>query len=166
MKKLLIGLIAIGLATQFSFSQIVELPEVTLDFNDKYLTAVTSDDVPLDVMNLEKEVAYFNIVKSDLYNEENHSYKVSFYIPEGSIMAFYNTEGKIKRTIERFKKVKLPRTILTAVLGGYPNWEIADNAYRVDYYDRSGIAKKQYRVKLKNANNTLTVKFDENGEYL
>ena len=143
-----------------------KIGKVTLDINEKYLTAVTSGEVPMDVQNLEKEVAYFNVVESDLYNEDNHSYKVSFYIPEGSIMAFYNQDGKINQTIERFKDVKLPRTVLTAVLESYPNWEIIEDAYRVDYYDKSGIAKKQYRVKLKNHSKTMTVKFDENGEYL
>ncbi len=166
MKKLLIGLLALGFTTQFMFSQEIELSEVYLDVNYQYLDAIASEDVAESVQMLEKEVAYYDLKESDLYNNEYDKYRVSFFIPEGHIIAAYNKVGKIIRTTERFKNIKLPKTILRSILEQYPNWEIVEDAYEVDYTDKSGIARKQYKVKLMNGKKKIVEKFDENGEYL
>ena len=173
MKKLLIGLLVFGLTTQFMFSQVVELAEVHLDVNYKYLNAIESQDVAVPVKNLEKKVAFYDLKASAVYNDPHDSYqdvygtyRVQFAIPEGTILAIYDKEGKITRTIERFKNIELPNSILMAVAEQYPNWNIEEDSYKVDYYGKSGIAIKQYNIKLKNEKKRKTVKLDANGEYL
>lgn len=169
MKKSLIGLLVFGLATQFMFSQVVkpiELSEVNVSVNYKYLDAIDSKEVAVPVKMLEEKVAYYNLKESDLYSDEYDTYQVSFFIPEGRIVAAYDSDGKILRTIERFKNVKLPRSVIVSVTKNYPKWKIVEDAYKVDYYGKSGIAKKQYKVKLKNRDKKMTVKLDEDGEFL
>lgn len=166
MKKLMLGLSVIGFAIQLIHSQEIELPEVNLDVNHVYLNAIESKEVPEIVQMLEKEVAFYDLKVSDFYNDEYDNYTVSFYIPEGSIIAAYNTEGKILSTVERFKNIKLQKKIVTSILEQYPNWEIVENVYKVDYYDKNGIARKQYNIKLKNSNKHKTVKVDGDGDLL
>ena len=166
MKKLMLGLLVFGLTTQFMNSQEIELSEVRIDVNYKYLDAIDSKEVALSVRKLEEEVAFYNLKESDLYNDEYETYKVSFYIPKGMIIAAYDKNGKITRTIERFKNVKLPKSISETIMSQYPNWSFVEDTYKVDYYGKSGRAIKQYRVKLKNEKKRKTVKFDGNGEYL
>lgn len=169
MKKSLIGLLVFGLATQFMFSQVVkpiELSEVNVSVNYKYLDAIDSKEVAVPVKMLEEKVSYYNLKESDLYSDEYDTYQVSFFIPEGRIVAAYDSDGKILRTIERFKNVKLPRSVIVSVTKNYPKWKIVEDAYKVDYYGKSGIAKKQYKVKLKNRDKKMTVKLDEDGEFL
>ena len=101
-----------------------------------------------------------------MYNDEYDNYRVSFFIPEGRIIAAYNKVGKILGTTERFKNIKLPKTVLRSILEQYPNWEIVEDAYKVDYADKSGIARKQYKVKLMNGGKKIVEKFDENGDIL
>ena len=162
----MLGLLVFGLTTQCMFSQEIELSEVRLDSNYKYLDAIDSKETPLSVKELEEEVAFYNLKESDLYSDEYDGYKVSFYIPKGSIVATYDKDGKILRTIERFNNVKLPRSILEGIAQRYPDWSIAEDAYKVDYYGDRGIAKKQYKVKLENENIRKTLKFNGNEEYL
>ncbi len=169
MKKLLLGLFVFGLATQFMFSQVVkpiELSEVNVTVNYKYLDAIDSKEVAVPVKMLEQEVAYFNLKESDLYSDEYDTYQVSFFIPQGRIVAAYDSDGKILRTIERFKNIKLPRSVIVSITKNYPKWKIVEDAYKVDYYGKSGIAKKQYKIKLKNRDKKMTVKVDEDGEFL
>ena len=169
MKKSLIGLLVFGLATQFMFSQEVkpiELSEVNVSVNYKYLDAIDSKEVAVPVKMLEEKVSYYNLKESDLYSDEYDTYQVSFFIPEGRIVAAYDSDGKILRTIERFKNVKLPRSVIVSVTKNYPKWKIVEDAYKVDYYGKSGIAKKQYKIKLKNRDKKMTVKVDEDGEFL
>jgi len=169
MKKLMLGLFVFGLATQFMFSQVVkpvELSEVNVAVNYKYLDAIDSKEVAVSVKTLEEQVAYFDLKESDLYNDEYNTYKVSFYIPEGKIVAAYDSDGKILRTIERFKNIKLPRSVVVSVSKNYPKWKIVEDAYKVDYFGNTGIAKKQYKIKLKNRDKKMTIKVDEDGEFL
>ena len=58
---------------------------------------------------LEEKVAMFDLRSSEYYNDEYDTYYVSFYIPDGKILAAYDKEGKLVRTIEKFKNVKLPK---------------------------------------------------------
>lgn len=166
MKKLTLGVLIFGLATQFVFSQIIELSEVIITANYKYLDAVSSEEVAVPVKKLEQEVALYNVKDSDLYSDEYDTYTISFYIPQGNIVAAYDSDGKIIRTIERFKNVQLPNTVLMAVTERFPNWKIVKDAYKVNYHDDFGITKKEYKIKLENGDKTLTVKVDDNGAFL
>ncbi|MBT8394084.1 MAG: nicotinate-nucleotide adenylyltransferase [Flavobacteriaceae bacterium] len=169
MKKLVIGLLIFGLATQFMFAQVVkpvELSEVVVSVNYKYLDAIDSKEVAVPVKLLEEKVAYFNLKESELYSDEYDTYQVSFFIPEGKIVAAYDQNGKILRTIERFKNIKLPKDVVASIVDRFPKWRIVEDAYKVDYYGKSGIAKKQYKVKLKNKDKKMVVKLDEDGEFL
>jgi len=166
MKKYIIGLIIFGLTTQL-FAQIIELPEVVITaVNYKYLNAVDTDNSAIDVKMLREQVAFYDLKKSDLYGDEYDTYTISFYIPDGKILAAYDKNGKIIRTIERFNNVKLPNTVRDAVIKRFPNWTIIDDVYRVNYHNKKGVTKKQYKVKLENGEETLKIKMNEDGDFL
>ncbi len=162
----MLGLLVFGFTTQFMFSQIIELPDVYLDVNYKYLNAIDSEDVAISVKKIEEEVAFYNLKESDFYSDEYDTYQVSFFIPEGKIVAAYNADGEILRTFEKFKNIKLPIGVHEAILERFPNWTIVKDAYKVNYYGRSGNATKQYKVQLKNKDKKMTVKIDEDGDFL
>ncbi|MCK0178490.1 nicotinate-nucleotide adenylyltransferase [Flavobacteriaceae bacterium S0862] len=166
MKKLILGLFLFGLTTQM-FSQITKLPEVTIKaVNYKYLSAVDANVVDMNVKNLEEQVAMYNVKNTDLYSDEYDSYSVTFYIPDGYIVAAYDDEGNLLRTIERFKDVKLPMNIRNKVTKKYPNWAIASDVYTVKYESKDGIAKKQYKLKLTNSGEVIRIKLDGKGNVL
>ena len=166
MKKLMFGLLVFGLATQFMFSQVFDLPEVNVAVNYKYLDAISSAEVPALVKQLEEEVAYFNFKESDFYNEKDDTFSVAFYIPEGKILAIYNKVGEIVSTRERFINIKLPRQIMRSIIKNYSDWTVVEDSYRVNYNGQNGNVNKQYRVKLKNEKDTKVVKLTENGDIL
>ncbi|MFT4830637.1 MAG: hypothetical protein ACI815_000273 [Psychroserpens sp.] len=168
MKKLLFGLFVFGLASQ-GFSQIVkteQLSEVVVTaVNYKYLNATTNEEVALPVKMLERKAAAYNIKDSELYSDEYDFYTVSFFIPEGKIVAVYNADGQIIRTIEKFKDVRLPETVAKAILNRFPKWEVESDVYLVNYTDEKG-SKKTYKLKLKNGDERMRVKVDESGTFL
>ena len=166
MKKIITGLLVFVLATQFVFTQIIELPEVEVAVNYKYINAISSEELAESVIILEEEVATFNLKDSKFYRDNYDKYTVKFFIPEGKIVAAYDKDGKIIRTIEKFKNIKLPKTILSKISKQYPKWTIVEDTYKVDYNDNSGVAFKRYRIKLKKDNKTATVKFTDDGDYL
>jgi len=162
MKNLLLGLLVLGFTTQFMFSQVEELPEVKLELNYEYLEAIDSENISEVVRELEKKVALYNLTDSDFYNVEYDTYRVSFYAKGGRIVADYDANGKVIETVERFKNVRLPNSVLILVHKQYPDWTIIEDIYRLDYYD--GTAESEYKIKLKNKNKKITIKIDNQND--
>ena len=166
MKRLLIGLLVLGLSPHL-FAQVEELSEVTVyATNYKYLNDVNTEEIAsIPVKMLEREVANYDVKESELYHDDYDEYIISFYIPEGKILAAYDREGNILRTAEKFKNINLPMAVKEAVVGTYPNWSITEDIYLVTYFQNRGLEKK-YKLKLENGNQMIRVKLDEKGNFL
>lgn len=168
MKKLMLILFLFGLLSPL-YAQITEpeeLKEVKLvAVNYKYLDAVTNEEVAVPVKNLEQYVAKYDIKSSEIYHDDYDTYEVSFFIPEGTVLAAYDRDGKLIRTIERYKNVGLPEAVRTAVKEQYPNWTVSKDVYLVNYHDQKG-AEKKYKLKLENGKEVIRIKTDEKGNIL
>jgi hypothetical protein len=168
MKKFIVGLFVLGLASPL-FSQVVKTEElsevVVMAVNYKYLNQVDNTEAAIPVKMLERKAAAYDVTTQDYYQDDFEFYTVSFYIPDGKLVAVYDSEGKIIRTIEKFNNVNLPNAVKKAVLKRYPNWSIVKDVYRVSYAETKG-AKKTYKLKLKNGDKILRIKMNEDGEFL
>ena len=166
MKKLILSYFIIGLALQVN-AQTIELPQTLISVNYKYLNTIDADNTPKLVKKLKDEVIkYKNDELSDLYDDEYDTYKVSFYIPEGSIVAAYDKNGKIIRTIEKYDNVRLPLVVMQAVSTRFPNWGIVQDVYLIKYHCEKDSLKQEYKIKLKNQDEIITVRTDETGNFL
>lgn len=147
-----------------SFAQ--ELPEVTVySYRYKYLNAVDNKEVAQPVKMLEHRAATYDVKNSEYYEDEYDNYFISFYIPDGEILATYDKEGKLLRTAEKFKNVAMPQTVAEAVAKRFPQWHISKDVYLVSYFDEKG-ATKTYKIILENGDKRLRVKTNEKGEFL
>ncbi len=165
MKKLVLILFLIGIISP-NFAQVTqpeELKEVNLvAVNYKYLDAVTKQEVAIPVKKLEQHVARYDIKSSEIYHDDYDTYDIRFFIPEGSILAAYDSDGKLIRTIEKYKNIGIPDAVRKTVREKYPNWSISNNVYLVNYHDLKG-AEKKYKLKLEKGNDVMRIKTDENG---
>lgn len=168
MKKLLLMLFLLGIINPL-FSQITEpeeLKEVELvAVNYKYLDATTNDEVAVPVKLLQEKVAKYDIRTSDIYQDDYDLYEVNFFIPQGTVLAAYDKDGKLLKTVERYKDVGLPSAVRNAVNQKYPDWTVSKDIYLVNYHDEKGI-EKRYKLKLENGNQRMRVKIDEKGNFL
>lgn len=165
MKRILIGLFIFGLTIQ-TYAQITELPEIEIvAVNYKYLDAAGDEDVAEPVKLLQREAAAFDLKNSEYYQDEYDTYFISFFIPEGKILASYDRDGKLLRTAEKFKNISLPRAVTEAIAERFPNWTIAEDVYLVNYHEAKG-ASKRYKILLENGDKRMRVKTDEKGNFL
>lgn len=166
MKKLIFILLLLGLTFQV-YAQISEqLPEVVISVNYKYLDAVTGEDIAKPVEMLQKEVALYDLKNSELYSDEYSDYYVTFYIPEGKILAAYDKDGNLTRTIEKFKNVKLPNHIAKSIAERFPGWNVEKDIYKLSYHHKKGVINQEYKVRLQNGDKTLKVKVDADGNFM
>lgn len=168
MKKLLIGLIALGLTAQTyaqdpSFEQLSEIYLVATNY--KYLDEVNAYDTDIDIKQMQRQIAAFDVKKTDVYKDEYDSYSVSFYIPNGKVLASYDKDGKIIRTAERFKKTNLPEAVVAAIMNRFPNWTIAKDIYLVNYHEKAGV-NRRFKLTLENGDQRIHVKLDHYGNFL
>lgn len=169
MKKVVISLLFLGLTAQ-AFAQIPKVEKlsevVVYATNYKYLNNVNTQEVAsISVETLQRKVASYDIKESELYRDDYDIYHVSFFIPDGKILAAYDKDGKLIRTAEKFKDINLPTAVKEAVLDRFPEWTITKDIYLVNYHNKKGVNKK-YKLKLENGDKTVRVKVDEKGNFL
>lgn len=169
MKKILFGLLTIGLTSQ-AFTQIVkteELSEVIIHAtNYKYLNSINTEELAsVNVGLLQQKVADFDVKGSGIYQDDYNLYHIDFFIPEGKILAAYDKDGKLMRTAERFKNVNLPIEVRKSVLDRFPEWVITKDLYFVNFHEKKGVTKI-YKLRLENGDKMLRVKIDEKGNFL
>lgn len=141
------------------------LPEVVVTAtNYKYLKSVGGKEVAQPVKMLQRTAAAYDVKKSEYYEDDYDSYFISFYIPDGQILAAYDKNGKLLRTAEKYENVKLPSAVTSAVASRFPNWKISKDVYQVTYYDEN-VADKKYKLLLENGNKRMKVKVNEAGEF-
>lgn len=161
--------LALGIMlTAFSggLSAQIVLPEVKVVASTyKYLDAVTNKELAQPVQLLQKRAATYDIKTSEFYEDEYDTYYVSFYLPEGQILATYDKDGKLLRTAERFKNTRLPQEVAKAIVTKYPDWTIAKDIYMVNYQDE-GKVSKVFKVVLEKGDSRRRVKLNEKGEFL
>jgi hypothetical protein len=161
---LLLSMITIGVTSQ-SFSQTLLPPILVTPVNYKYLTSVYSKTSAQPAKLLELRTAAFNVKNSEYYEDDYDNYVISFYIPEGSILAAYDRDGNLLRTIEKFKNISIPAAVREAVAKRFPNWVITKDVYLVNYEDSKG-SRKVYKLLLENGNKRLRTKTDESGSFI
>lgn len=149
-----------------TYAQVIELPEIeVVATNYKYLDAL-GEEISIPVQTLQEAVADFDLKSAEFYQDEYQTYIVSFYIPEGKILASYDGEGNLLRTAERFKNVNVPPAVKQAIGKKYPNWTISRDIYRVTYHSDRADVERQYKLVLENGDQRIRVKVDEEGEFL
>ncbi|TXG39625.1 nicotinate-nucleotide adenylyltransferase [Seonamhaeicola maritimus] len=166
MRKIILSIISFIIVLQV-YAQTIELPNTVISVNYQYLNAKDSDDAPLRVKVLEEAVLnYNNSDISQLYDDEYETYRVSFYIPEGKIVAAIDKSGKIIRTIEKYNNVRLPLEVMQAISARFPNWAIVEDVYLIKYHCDDDALKKEYKVKIKNEDKVISVRTNEKGEFI
>lgn len=162
-KILLAGVLVMG-GTLAGYAQIV-LPELIIHGqNYKYLNATDYRESTQPVAMLERYAAAYDPRDTDYYEEDFDNYFVSFFIPEGKILAVYDKDGNMIRTAEKYKNVDVPKAVKNAVAKKYPKWAITKSIYVVTYHDETGITKR-YKLILENGEHRLRVKVDDEGEF-
>ncbi len=168
MKKIIMCVLVFGLTFSLYAQDptLTELDEVVLvNTNYKYISGTDAEDLAVPVEQLELKAANFDIKTLDVYADEYEFYEVYFIIPEGKILATYDSDGNILRTAEKFKDIDLPIPVVKAVLKRFPKWDITSDLYLVKYHE-GDIAKKKYKITLTNGNKRIKVKLDAAGNFL
>ena len=165
--KLAIAMTAALAVASFSrmFAQNV-LPEITVVAeNYKYLSAVNREESAQPVDMLQQYAAQYDVKAAPFYDETYNNYVVSFYIPEGKILARYK-DGQIQQTAERYEDVRLPKNITNAVAQKYPGWGISKDVYLVTYYQNQNASSRVYKLILDKGDQRVKTKIDDSGQFL
>ena len=158
MRTQLIGLLALGLTTLTQAQKSVEadvdaksvnLKDVIISANSKYMNHVYEESSSNMIKNLEQVIADFDITKHKAYSPEFSNYIVNFrYSGKTRMNVTYDSDGIVVSSNERYDDILLPHSIRQAVFRDYPGWTMHSNTYLVNYdYDRA--IKKLYKIQVR-----------------
>ena len=166
MKKLLFYLLLLGFSIHIYGQTEEKLREVVIRAtNYKYLNKVDLASAAIPVALLQEKAAAFNVKDSEYYSDFYDTYEVTFYIPDGYILAAYDKNGEILRTVEKYKDITLPMDVVKAIAKKYPNWAFKKDVYLVSYHEDKGVNKK-YKITLENGDKKIKVTTDEKGNFI
>ena len=166
MKKL-IFIYAIFAFPLSAIAQVVTLPEVKVTAqNYKYLDAVQNTPVPKTVEILERYATAYDLKNSEYYEDEYEKYFISIFIPAGKILAVYDKDGNILRTVEKYQNIALPYAIAQSINRNFPGWKMTKNVFLVHYHNEMGVMRKEYKIVLEKGNQGMRIKLDDQGVIL
>ncbi len=138
--------------------------------NYKYIDKAAEDSTEVSpaepVKFYQQRTVIFNLENSKYYQDEYDYYFLSFYIPEEKILASYNVEGNVLRTIEKLKNTENPPVVAKAIVQKHPGWIVSDYVYLVNHHDNGEITRKEYKLLLEKGNLRMRVRTDEKGNFI
>lgn len=164
-KLLMLAMLLAGFAIRSSAQDTLREVRVVAS-TYKYLSAIDNHEMGPAVKMLEEKAANYDVKKSEFYDEDYDGYFISFYIPDGNILASYDANGKLLRTAEKYKNTQLPPAVRNSVAQRYPNWRISKNVYQVNYYDSKNQADKTFKIVLENGDKRMKIKVNEKGDVI
>jgi hypothetical protein len=165
-KKLKIYFLILLIGSVFpAFAQVL-LPEVVVPSKRyKYLSSVDHKELGEPIKILEYNAAAFDVKNSAFYEDEYDEYFISFYLPNGYILATYDKDGKLLRTAERYKNVALPAAVSKSLIQAYPDWSVPKDVYLVNYEEQKG-STKIWKLILTKEDKRIRVKLNDRGEFI
>lgn len=133
--------------------------------NQNYLKSVYSASASQHVRQLENEVNNYDIYKENTYAAPNDTYVVKFRNNEGDILATYNGNGQLIKSVEKFNHVRIPQPVLETLQKNFKGWTLHEAGYRVAYL-KNKKAKKIYMLQLMKNQHKMNLKIDCLGNLL
>lgn len=166
MKKVLLSIFILAVTYHVN-SQTIELPNTVITVNYNYANSKDAKNTPACVKKLEESVYKYKTENlNDLYDEKDDICNVSFKIANGKIIASYDKDGKIVETVEKYNNVRLPLAVMQSVSNQYPSWGIIEDVYIIKYNCTKGLTQKEYKIKIKNEDEVITIKTNEKGDFI
>lgn len=132
--------------------------------NADYIDQVTENSMANHVRALELQVSNFDVTSASGYKGKTKPFEVVFQSNKGFIKAFYDENGKVIETVEKFKDVKLPNAVRDNIFKAYSNATLLKTDYYASY--KNGSIEKTYEVTIKNNKSKIKVRVNSNGEIL
>jgi len=124
-------------------------------------TAPMANQMSKRITNFQNEVANYDITKASIYSANAPTtYTVVFKEANNSIKNIYDQNGNVIESHQEFSAIKLPYAISSKLAKAHPGWAIND-VDCIIHYETKEATSITYKVKLKNDNQTKTVKITQ-----
>ena len=135
-----------------------------LGANFNYLNNVNSIESSNNVLNIEQLIANYDLKKTAIYDSsEKATYEVTFKKRNSKAVVTYNNDGKIIKSIEKYKNVNIPFALKTKILKENPEFGIFGTNVLITFSNSNNV-NVIYKIKIRNGNDRRILKF--NKEYL
>jgi len=171
MKKIILGLLLIGLAMQ-SYGQNVlfqakikkeKVPAViieSIDYKFKDFEAIEFIAIPIEF--IEEDVFINNDIVTD---EDYDTYQVTLKGKNSRIVAIYNKDGDLLSTVEHLKNIAPALEVRNSIAKAFPGWAITKDSYKMIHFSDKQ-TKERYKFIIEKGQDKKVVFTDGKGEIL
>ncbi|MCF1192695.1 hypothetical protein LRR18_13950 [Mangrovimonas sp. AS39] len=147
-----------------------ELPEIkrssrTSVLHATYLKKTKEINMSKHIQNLRKYVSNYDYRKNENFDVLSQTSEVKFQSEKGYILVTYDVNGKIIKTEEVFKDVKIPLRVRQTVFYVYPGWILTKVKYHSQYMENQPNTTF-YKVEIQKGDETKSIKVNSKGEFL
>lgn len=135
----------------------VVLNAVEVDFPDYSVDAYDAVPEGYDLINVEENMNF------DSENLSN--YQITISSKNKNIVAYYDEEGALLRTVEDLKNIEPPVAISRSLASTYPCWKVSKTRFHMSKYE-NGKTKEEYKLVLTKDGKKKHVHTDMNGHIL
>lgn len=171
MKNLVVGLLILGLTSlAFSQNEIAQLDvnsEIEFEtskrapVNLSFINSFATIDISKRILSFQKVAANYDIKANSLYTPSKPStYTVNFKEANNKIVNLYNHNGEILSSNQSYSEIRLPYAISSKIALEHAGWLINDIKCVISYTKGKDV-DIVYKVKIKNGNQSKTLKFAE-----
>ncbi|MGM5471343.1 hypothetical protein ACS386_13780 [Flavobacteriaceae bacterium LMO-SS05] len=171
MKTVVLGVLFLGL-TNLSFSQdeiayadshsepeykTLKSDHTHLDF----INSIASVDISERILSFQSVAAQYDITEEAVYTpNQPATYTVTFKEAHNKIENLYSQDGALLSSYQTFSEIRLPYAISTKIAIEHPGWAIDKVDCTINYTQGEAV-NIEYAVKLKNGDQTQSLKFTE-----
>lgn len=170
MKKLIFGIVFMGIVFSSYAQEVIRLDEVTMELSSEALK-LDPDSQTLIVSIPEKYTGHFNesplrfvrenfdIQKFIAANQDSYDvYEVFFKTNKGDLKVRFNEQGELLTSHQVFKNVKMPYATAVSILKQNPNYSIVGNKHIASSRNSWTLNKEFFKVKLRNGTKSKNIK--------
>jgi len=145
-----------------SLSLFLSLPVLAQNhLNMEYLTEVSQKNSSSNVSKFQNMVSKYNIQETQVFSsEKSHTYDVVFAESNCNVEATYNSDGKIIKSSETYRDIKIPSKLSLMINENHPEWSVFSSEHNIDYNHLEG-ASFNYMIKIKKNKRVKVLKFKQ-----
>ncbi|WP_422082648.1 hypothetical protein [Ulvibacterium sp.] len=128
--------------------------------NNDYLKKNSQNEQPLEIVDIQREAANFNLTSLAIYNKgEKSTYDVVIKSLHSTLYVKYDHLGNIISSTERHKNLKIPIKLSQTITREYPGWGFTKSNFYVKYRNGKPL-KGKYYVLIRKGKKSKSIQFN------
>ena len=138
------------------------VPGVSKEENSDYLRQIQNPLTPKSVKEYQVMAVNYDLGQTYIFDGRDDLFLLAFITQKGQILASYNRIGEVVKSVERFRDIALPSTIIRMGMKNHSGWRVIGTNYYV-FYIKNKRPKVVYTIRIADGDKRKKILLDREG---